>query len=218
MFYKGPGLRPEPMPHILQATGSVGTARPLRFTECRLAVQGREPMIHGLAVVRVAATSCVLQGVGAGRGADTPFFYRAWTARGRAGLCVLRDGGAWSKAGLPRFMGQRWLGLRRDPIFCRVARVCTWRIRVRIRAGTPFFTGRRCTKSTFPKWLRMRIRARTPFFAGNGRPCAHCSNRIHAGSTTPATFLGSDPCGSMWRIHVDFPFFTGRKRLRDCTY
>ena len=74
VFCRGPALCLEPMPHVLHATGSADAARPLRFTGCRRVVQGREPMIHGLAVVRVAATSCVLQGVGAWRGADTPFF------------------------------------------------------------------------------------------------------------------------------------------------
>ena len=50
--------------------------------------------------------------------------------------------------------------------------------------------------------FRGRIRSRNPFFTIKWLPDAIGVNRIHVGSTTPATFLASDPCGSMWRIHA----------------
>ena len=123
-----------------------------------------------------------------------PIFNRTWTARSRAGPCVLQGGGAWSKAGLPRFMGQRWLGLRWGPIFCRVARVCTWRIRVRIRAGTPFPRSP-VHELHFPKWLRKRIRPGNIFLQAAGAP-------------VPTVQTGSMPdpprLPRFWhRIHVD---------------
>ena len=193
------------MPHILQATGSAGAARPLRFTGCRRVVQGREPMIHGLAVVRVAATSCVLQGVGAWRGADTPF------------LQGLDSSGP---SGPLRFTTWRCLAQGRPSTIHRPAVALAAAGPYFLQGGVnlcmadpgadpgrnPMFYKSQVHEVHFPELAPEADPAGEPIFAGYGRPCVHCSSRIHAGSTTPATFLASDPCGSMWRIHVDFPF------------
>ena len=217
MFSKGPGLRPEPMPHILQATGSAGAARPLRFTGCRRVVQGREPMIHGLAVVRVAATSCVLQGVGAWRGADTPF------------LQGLDSSGP---SGPLRFTTWRCLAQGRPSTIHRPA--------VALAAAGPYFlqggvnlcmADPGADPGRNPMFYKSQVHeVHFPELAPEADPAGEpISCRLRA---PLCPLLKPDPCrihhachvsgiGSM-RIHVAdpcrFPIFICRKMLRDCTY